>query len=115
MTRNVLNNKMYKWENTNMLSQINKNEEKIILKLRELPEEKRVEVIDFIDFLRRSILSPKRKIKGEEYSYYLAELRIKIQNRGGLGLGKSKEEVLEKLRKTREKVWKEDYENHFRH
>ena len=98
-----------------MLSQMNRNEEKFILKLRELPEEKRVEVLDFIDFLRISKVGLNGKREGEEYSYYLATLRKKIQDRGGLGSGKTKEEILQELRKTRETVWKENYEDHFRH
>ena len=98
-----------------MLIPIDSHEEKILLKLRELPEEKRVEVLDFIDFLRSSQISSKRENDGEEYSYYLATLRKNIRARGGLGLGKTQEERLEKLRRTRESVWKEDYENHFGH
>ena len=85
------------------------------MKLRELPEEKRGEVLDFIDFLRTSQMRAKKENEGEEYSYYLATLRKKIQDRGGLAPGKTQEKRLEKLRRTRESVWKEDYENHFRH
>jgi len=98
-----------------MLIPIDAHEEKILSKLRELPEEKRVEVLDFIDFLRASQISSKRENEGEEYSYYLATLRKKIRARGGLALGKTQEERLQKLRSTRKSVWKEDYENHFRH
>lgn len=98
-----------------MLIPIDAHEEKILLKLRELPKEKRVEVLDFIDFLRAYQISSKRENEGKEYSYYLATLRKKIRARGGLGLGKTQEERLQKLRRIRESVWKEDYENHFRH
>ena len=91
------------------------HEEKILLKLRELPEEKMVEVLDFIDFLKSSPISSKREKEGKEYSYYLTTLRKKIWTRGGLGLGKTQEAKLRKLRHTRESVWKESYENHFRH
>ena len=97
-----------------MLTPIDQHEEKLLLKLRELPEEKRVEVLDFMDFLRSRIVSRREK-EGEEYSHYLATLRKKIQNRGGLGLGKTKEEKMQKLRDTRESVWKENYENRFGH
>ena len=97
-----------------MPTPLDQREEKILLKLRELPENKMVEVLDFVDFLRTRIVSRREK-EGEEYSYYLATLRKKIQDRGGLAPGKTQEKRLEKLRRTRESVWKEDYENHFRH
>ena len=97
-----------------MLTPIDQREEKILLKLRELPKNKMAEVLDFVDFLRARIVSRREK-EGEEYSYYLATLRKKIQDRGGLAPGKTQEKKLEKLRRTRESVWKEDYENHFRH
>jgi hypothetical protein len=97
-----------------MITPLDQREEKILLKLRELPENKMAEVLDFVDFLRTRIVSRREK-EGEEYSYYLATLRKKIQNRGGLALGKTQEKRLKKLRRTRESVWKEDYENHFRH
>jgi hypothetical protein len=97
-----------------MITPLDQREEKILLKLRELPENKMAEVLDFVDFLRTRIVSRREK-EGEEYSYYLATLRKKIQDRGGLALGKTQEKRLKKLRRTRESVWKEDYENHFRH
>ena len=98
-----------------MLAPKDQHEEKILLKLRELPEEKRIEVLDFIDFLRASQIGSDRKKEGEEYAYYLGTLREKIRDRGGLNLGKTKEERIQKLKRTRELVWKEDYENHFGH
>lgn len=91
---------------------IDKSEEKIIFRLRELPEEKKSEVLDFINFLRTSRIKEK---KGDEFSYYLEKLRKKIKEHGGLKLGKTKDEILQKLRETREIVWKENYEDHFRH
>lgn len=97
-----------------MLTPIDQREEKILLKLRELPENKMAEVLDFVDFLRTRIVSRREK-EGEEYSYYLATLRKKIQDRGGLAMRKTQEKMLEELRRTRESVWKENYENHFRH
>ena len=97
-----------------MLNPMDQREEKILLKLRELPENKMAEVLDFVDFLRTRIVSRREK-EGEEYSYYLATLRKKIRERGGLGLGKTQAERLRKLRRTRESVWEENYENHFRY
>lgn len=97
-----------------MLIPIDQHEEKVLLKLRELPEDKKAEVLDFVDFLRTRIVSRKEK-EGEEYSYYLATLRKKIRDRGGLGIGQTGEEKIRKLRNTRESVWKENYENHFGH
>ncbi len=97
-----------------MLTPIDQNEEKILLKLRELPEDKRAEVLDFLDFLRFRIIS-RRQEEGQEYSYYLAILRQKIRDRGGLELGKTREERIQKLRDTRDSVWKDNYENRFGH
>ena len=97
-----------------MITPIDQYEEKVLLKLRELPEDKRVEVLDFMEFLRARIVLRQEK-EGEEYSFYLATLRKKIRDRGGMGIGKTKEEIIQKLRKTRELVWKEDYENRFGH
>lgn len=96
-----------------MRSQVNKSEEEIIFKLRELPEAKKIEVLDFIDFLKASRENQKERREGERFSYYLEKLRKKIQARGGLELGKTENEILRKLRKTRQKIWKEDYENYF--
>ena len=45
-----------------MISQAKKSEEKFLLKLRELPEEKRAEVMDFIDFLRALRKKRTRKV-----------------------------------------------------
>ncbi len=97
-----------------MLTPIDEYEEMILLKLRELPVDKRAEVLDFMDFLRTRLVPSKEK-KGEEYSYYLTTLRKKIRDRGGLGLGKTNDEKIQKLRDTRESVWKDNYENHFGH
>jgi len=97
-----------------MPTPIDRREGEIILKLRELPEDKMAEVLAFVDFLRTRIVS-RRKKEGEEYSCYLAALRKKIQDRGGLAPGETQGKRLEKLRRTRESVWKENYENHFRH
>ena len=95
-----------------MLTPIDEYEEKILLKFRELPGGKRAEALDFMDFLRtQSVL--KREKEGEEYSYYLETLRNKIRDRGGLKLGKTREDRIRKLKDTRESVWKETYANRF--
>ncbi len=97
-----------------MLTPIDENEEKILLKFRELPGGKKAEVLDFMDFLRtRSVL--RREKEGEEYSHYLETLRNKIRDRGGLKLGKTREDRIRKLKATRESVWKENYANRFGH
>ena len=97
-----------------MITPIDQYEEKLLLKIRELPEDKRGEVLDFMDFLRTRIGS-KSEREGSEYSYYLMELRKKIRERGGLKVGKTKGEIVEELRDTRAAVWKENYENNFGH
>lgn len=93
-----------------MCNKIKESERNIISKLRELPEDKRLEVLDFIDFLRTSRIENR-----DEFSYYLERLRKKIKEHGGLKLGKAKDEILQKLRETREIAWKENYESHFRY
>ncbi len=97
-----------------MLTPIDEYEEKILLKFRELPGGKRAEVLDFIDFLRaKSVL--KNEKEGEEYSHYLETLRKKIRDRGGLKLGKNREDRMRKFKDTRESIWKENYANRFGH
>jgi hypothetical protein len=98
-----------------MYINVSKNEEKILVKLKELSEEKKKNVLDFIDFLKCVSKIPKGKRESEEYSYWLEELRKKIELRGGLYPGKTEEEILQDLRRTRETIWNEDYEDHFRH
>jgi hypothetical protein len=97
-----------------MLTPIDEYEEKILLKFRELPGGKREEVLDFIDFLRAQSVLKKEK-EGEEYSHYLETLRKKIRDRGGLKLGKTREDRMLKLKDTRESLWKENYANRFGH
>jgi hypothetical protein len=97
-----------------MLTPIDEYEEKILLKFRELPGGKRTEVLDFIDFLRaQSVLKSEKE--GEKYSHYLETLRKKIRDRGGLKLGKTREDRMLKLKDTRETIWKENYANRFGH
>lgn len=98
-----------------MITKIKRDEEKVVLKLRELPNNKRAEVLDFIDFLMTSQKVRKEKKTTDDYSLYLKKLRKKIHEQGGLHLGKNTKDILQHLRKTREKVWKEEYESHFGH
>ena len=51
--------------------------------------------------------------EGDAYAGSLEALRLKIREKGGLITGKSKEEVIKKLRATRETLWKEDYADRF--
>ena len=44
-----------------MLNPMDQCEEKILLKLRELPENTMAEVLDFVDFLRTRIVSRREK------------------------------------------------------
>ncbi len=88
------------------------SEEKLLEKFKKLPESRRAQVLDFIDFLARkkSLLSS----EGDTYAATLEALRLKIREKGGLIRGKGKNEAIKKLRATRETVWKEDYADHFR-
>jgi|OpeIllAssembly_1097287.scaffolds.fasta_scaffold1286112_1 hypothetical protein len=83
------------------------SEEKIIQKFRKLPDDRKWEVLDFIDFLTRRKQPPASE--GEAYAASLEALRFKIREKGGLFAGKSKDQVIKKLRATRETLWKEDY------
>jgi len=86
-------------------------EEKFLRKFRKLPEDRKSEVLDFIDFLSRrkaAIVT-----EGDAYEASLEALRMKIRERGGLISGKSKDQVIKELRATRETLWKEDYAGHF--
>jgi hypothetical protein len=87
------------------------SEEKFLQKFRKLPEDRKSEVLDFIDFLSRRKGAP--VTEGDAYGANLEALRMKIRERGGLITGKSKDQVIKKLRATRETLWKEDYADRF--
>ena len=87
------------------------SEEKFLQKFRKLPEDRKSEVLDFIDFLSRRKAAP--VTEGDAYAVNLEGLRMKIRERGGLLTGKSTDQVIKKLRATRETIWKEDYADRF--
>jgi hypothetical protein len=87
------------------------SEEKFLRKFRKLPENRKSEVLDFIDFLSRK--KGGSVPQGDTYGANLEALRMKIRERGGLITGKNKEQVIKELRATREAIWKEDYADHF--
>ena len=87
------------------------SEEKFLQKFRKLPEDRKSEVLDFIDFLSRKKTAPVNE--GDAYGAKLKALRTKIRKRGGVITGKSKDQVIKKLRATRETLWKEDYADRF--
>ena len=86
-------------------------EEKFLRQFRKLPEDRKSEVLDFIDFLSRRKAAP--VTEGKPYGENLEALRMKIRERGGLITGKSKNQVIKELRAIREPLWKEDYADHF--
>ena len=88
------------------------SEEKLLEKFKKLPEGRRAQVLDFIDFLARK--KSLRSSEGDAYAASLEALRSKIREKGGLIRGTSKDQVIKKLRATRETVWREDYADHFR-
>lgn len=51
---------------------------------------------------------------GEQWAYYVKQLRQEIKRIGGLFPGKTHEEVIEILRKTRDEIFEEKYASHFR-
>jgi hypothetical protein len=87
------------------------SEEKFLRKFRKLPDGRKAEVMDFIDFLSRKKAAS--ELQGHLYGENLEALRMKIRERGGLVVGKKKDQVIKKLRATREAIWKEDYADHF--
>jgi Protein of unknown function (DUF2281) len=87
------------------------SEEKIFEKFKKLPESRKIQVLDFIDFLARK--RPQPSSEGDAYAASLEALRLKIRARGGLITGKSNHEVIKRLRATRETIWKENYADHF--
>jgi Arc/MetJ-type ribon-helix-helix transcriptional regulator len=52
---------------------------------------------------------------GEHWAYYVQKIRQEIKQIGGLFSGKTNEEVIELLRKTRDEVFEEKYASHFRY
>ncbi len=87
------------------------SEEKFLQKFKRLPESRRTQVLDFIDFLARKKLP--QSSGGAAYAASLDALRLKIRERGSLIRGKSKNQVIKKLRAARESIWKEEYADHF--
>ena len=87
------------------------SEEKFLQKFRKLPEDRKSEVLDFIDFLSRKKKAP--VTEGDAYGAKLEALRRKIRERVGVITGKSKDQVIKELRATRESLWKEDYADRF--
>ncbi len=87
------------------------SEEKFLQKFKKLPEERKSEVLDFIDFLSKKKAAP--VTEGDAYAASLEVLRMKIRKKGGIITGNSKEQVIKKLRATRETLWKEDYADRF--
>ena len=85
--------------------------EKFLQKFKKLPADRKSEVLDFIDFLSRK--KPVPVGGGDAYGARLEALRMKIRERGGLITGSSKDQVIKKLRATRETLWKEDYADRF--
>ena len=88
------------------------SEERVLQKFKKLPEGRKAQVLDFIDFLARKQSSEAKE--GDTYAASLEALRLKIQKKGGLIRGKSKGQLIKQLRATRETLWKEDYAGHFR-
>ncbi len=87
------------------------SEEKFLQKFKKLPESKKAQVLHFIDFLVRK--KHPQSSEGNAYAARLEALRLKIRERGGILTGKSKDQVVKKLRAARETIWKEDYADHF--
>ncbi len=86
-------------------------EDKLLQKFRKLPEDRKSEVLDFMDFLTRR--KPPKLTEGDAYAASLEALRFKIREKGSLIAGKGKNQVIRKLRTTRKTLWKDDYADRF--
>lgn len=86
-------------------------DKKVLQKFRKLPDDRKMQVLDFIEFLARKKREPQSE--GDAYAASLETLRLKIREKGGLFVGKSKDQLIEELRATRESLWDEDYARHF--
>ena len=86
-------------------------DKKVLQKFRKLPDDRKMQVLDFIEFLARKKREPLSE--GDAYAASLETLRLKIREKGGLFVGKSKDQLIEELRATRESLWDEDYAGHF--
>lgn len=60
-----------------------------------------------------SAMEPPDSTNGEQFAYYLHRLRRRIREAGGLFPGKTKDQVIEIMRHTREEIYQEDYADHF--
>jgi hypothetical protein len=83
------------------------SEDKLLQKFKKLPESRKIQVLDFIDFLaRKKVL---QSSEGDAYAASLESLRLKIREKGGIIGGRSKAQVVKKLRASRETIWKESF------
>ena len=88
-----------------------RSEEKVLQKFKKLPESRKAQVLDFIDFLAKRKSPPSNE--GDTYAANLEALRLKIREKGGLIRERGKGQLIKKLRATRENLWKENYAGHF--
>jgi hypothetical protein len=86
-------------------------DKKLLQKFRKLPDDRKIQVLDFIEFLAKRKRPPLSE--GDAYAESLETLRLKIREKGGLFVGKKKDQVIQELRATRERLWDEDYAGHF--
>jgi hypothetical protein len=86
-------------------------DKQLIEEFSKLPDQRKMQVLDFIDFLATK--KPQPLSEGDAYEASLETIRLKMREKGGLFVGKSKNQIIEELRATRESLWDEDYAGHF--
>ncbi len=69
-------------------------------------------VSSLADFARQAVEEKMYEIEAKAWREGIRELQRQIQRAGGLkalGLGETKEEIIENLRKTRQQIFEEEY------
>jgi hypothetical protein len=67
--------------------------------------------LSLAQFIRQIVLE---KLDERRWEHGLAELQREVRESGGLGLGGTKEEVIERLRETRRQIFETEYAHLYR-
>jgi hypothetical protein len=73
-----------------------------------------LEYPNMIDFIGQAVQRRLAEIKYEKWQHDLRQLQKQIHASGGFGLGETKEEVINNLRKIRQQIFEEEYADLYR-
>lgn len=73
-----------------------------------------LEYPNMIDFIGQAVQRRLAEIKYEKWQCDLRQLQKQIHASGGFGLGETKEEVINNLRKIRQQIFEEEYADLYR-